>query len=45
MTGPARMPIGAFARMVRVSVTALRHWDAEGVLVPAEVDPSSGYRY
>jgi DNA-binding transcriptional MerR regulator len=39
------LPIGRFARLARVPVTTLRHWDELGVLVPAECDPGSGYRY
>lgn len=39
------MPIGAFARLCRLTVKAVRHYDAQGLLVPAEVDPHSGYRY
>ena len=39
------MPIGALARLSRLSVKALRRYDAEGLLVPARVDPASGYRY
>jgi DNA-binding transcriptional MerR regulator len=39
------LPIGRFARACRLSVKALRHYDAEGVLEPAFVDPDSGYRY
>ena len=31
--------------MVRLSVKALRHYDEQGLLSPAVVDPSSGYRY
>lgn len=37
--------IGDFARLGRVSVRMLRHYDATGLLVPARVDPWSGYRY
>jgi DNA-binding transcriptional MerR regulator/effector-binding domain-containing protein len=37
--------IGDFAKLGRVSVRMLRHYDALGLLTPAEVDPSSGYRY
>jgi DNA-binding transcriptional MerR regulator len=37
--------IGDFAAIGRVSVRMLRHYDAVGVLRPATVDPSSGYRY
>ncbi|SER45793.1 DNA-binding transcriptional regulator, MerR family [Lentzea xinjiangensis] len=36
--------IGDFARLGRVSVRMLRHYDAVGLLLPAHVDPSSGYR-
>lgn len=39
------MPIGAFARMCRLTVKAVRYYDAEGLLVPALVDERSGYRY
>jgi len=39
------MPIGSFARASRISVKALRFYDAQGLLVPAHVDDSSGYRY
>jgi DNA-binding transcriptional MerR regulator len=36
--------IGEFARLGRVSVRMLRHYDAIGVLTPAAVDPDSSYR-
>ncbi|RAG80876.1 MerR family transcriptional regulator [Streptacidiphilus pinicola] len=39
------LPIGQFSQASGLSVTALRHYDACGVLVPAFVDPASGYRY
>lgn len=39
------MPIGAFARLARLTVRAVRHYDAQGLLVPAHVDERSGYRY
>jgi DNA-binding transcriptional MerR regulator/GNAT superfamily N-acetyltransferase len=39
------LPIGRFARATRLSVKALRHYDELGLLRPAYVDPSSGYRY
>jgi DNA-binding transcriptional MerR regulator len=47
MTSPGTglMSIGSFARLCRLTVKAVRHYDAEGLLVPAEVDPHSGYRY
>ncbi|MGU3432360.1 MerR family transcriptional regulator [Actinomycetes bacterium M1A6_2h] len=37
--------IGDFARAGRVSVRMLRHYDAIGLLRPARVDESTGYRY
>ncbi|SHF93497.1 MerR family transcriptional regulator [Streptoalloteichus hindustanus] len=37
--------IGDFAKHGRVSVRMLRHYDALGLLRPAHVDPSSGYRF
>jgi len=40
-----RLSIGDFSRMTHLSVKALRHYHEVGVLVPAEVDPSSGYRW
>jgi DNA-binding transcriptional MerR regulator len=37
--------IGDFAKLGRVSVRMLRHYDAIGLLRPAAVDPGSGYRF
>ncbi len=37
--------IGRFSKMTRLSVRALRRYDEHGLLPPAHVDPSSGYRY
>jgi DNA-binding transcriptional MerR regulator len=37
--------IGDFARLGRVSVRMLRHYDTIGLLRPEYVDPNSGYRY
>lgn len=42
---PVRLSIGDFSRMTHVSVKALRHYHDVGLLVPAEIDPFSGYRY
>ena len=39
------VPIGRFSKMVRLSIKALRHYDEQGLLSPAVVDPASGYRY
>src|ERR1700742_1765488 len=36
--------IGEFSRMTHLSVKALRHYHDVGVLEPAAIDPSSGYR-
>jgi DNA-binding transcriptional MerR regulator len=36
--------IGEFSRATHLSVKALRHYDRLGLLVPADVDPSTGYR-
>ncbi|MFJ6194531.1 MerR family transcriptional regulator [Micromonospora sp. NPDC092111] len=37
--------IGDFARLGRVSVRMLRHYDRIGLLRPASVDPRTGYRH
>ncbi|OZM82511.1 MerR family transcriptional regulator [Pseudonocardia sp. MH-G8] len=37
--------IGRLARESGLSVSALRFYDGAGVLVPASVDPGTGYRY
>jgi DNA-binding transcriptional MerR regulator len=39
------VPIGRFSKMTRLSVKALRLYDEIGLLRPAWVDESSGYRY
>jgi DNA-binding transcriptional MerR regulator/effector-binding domain-containing protein len=36
--------IGQFSRMTHLSVKALRHYHDTGVLIPAAVDPFTGYR-
>ncbi len=41
---PATVLIGEFSRWTHLSVKALRHYHDVGVLVPAAIDPSSGYR-
>jgi DNA-binding transcriptional MerR regulator len=40
-----RLSIGDFSRMTFLSVKALRHYHEVGLLVPADIDPSSGYRW
>ncbi len=38
------LPIGRFANLTGLTIGALRHYDEEGVLTPADVDPATGYR-
>src|SRR5215475_649631 len=40
-----RIAIGDFSAMTYLSVKALRHYHDIGLLVPAVVDPATGYRY
>jgi DNA polymerase-3 subunit beta len=44
MNGTGRHSIGEIARASGLSISALRYYDGAGVLVPAEVDPLTGYR-
>ena len=37
--------ISDFAKLTRVSIRMLRHYDKVGLLAPAHVDPRTGYRY
>ena len=39
------LSIGDFSRMTHLSVKALRHYHDVGLLEPAEIDRSSGYRF
>ncbi|MDO4784560.1 MAG: GyrI-like domain-containing protein [Propionibacteriaceae bacterium] len=39
------LPIGTFARAAGLSVGALRHYQEEGLLLPARVEAASGYRF
>jgi len=39
------LKIGDFSRLSQVSIETLRHYDALGLLKPAEVDKFTGYRY
>jgi DNA-binding transcriptional MerR regulator len=38
------LPIGDFARATHLSVKALRYYHSVGVLIPADVNPVTGYR-
>jgi DNA-binding transcriptional MerR regulator len=40
----ALLTIGEFSQLTHLSVKALRHYDAVGLLRPTEVDASTGYR-
>src|SRR5436305_12666340 len=39
------VPIGDFSRMTHLSVKALRFYHDQGLLEPARIDSSSGYRF
>ena len=39
------LSIGEFSRMTFLSVKTLRHYHETGLLAPARIDPSSGYRF
>lgn len=39
------LKIGEFARICQVSIKTLRHYDALGLLRPAEINADSGYRF
>ena len=39
------IPIGRFAQLTGLTVRALRHYESQGLLMPARVDRESGYRY
>jgi DNA-binding transcriptional MerR regulator len=43
--GNTMFKIGEFARISQVPTTALRYYDERGLLVPAHIDPTTGYRY
>ncbi|MDA8359866.1 MAG: MerR family transcriptional regulator [Actinomycetota bacterium] len=40
-----RLSIGDFALVTRLTITTLRHYHRIGLLEPADVDPSTNYRY
>jgi len=44
MSADALMPIGMFSRASLLSIKALRAYHQAGILVPARVDPQTGYR-
>jgi DNA-binding transcriptional MerR regulator len=42
---PTALTIGDFSRMTHLSAKTLRHYHRVGLLEPARIDPSNGYRY
>ena len=40
-----RLSIGEFSKLCRLTVVTLRHYDRVGLLPPAEIDATTGYRY
>ncbi|MGY6026050.1 MerR family transcriptional regulator [Streptomyces spinosirectus] len=40
-----RLTIGELSRITHLSIRALRRYHEQDLLVPAEVDPATGYRY
>ncbi|MET8767418.1 MerR family transcriptional regulator [Streptomyces sp. NPDC004658] len=40
-----RLTIGEFSRITHLSIRALRRYHEQDLLVPADVDPATGYRY
>lgn len=44
MTPPTSLLIGEFAVRARLPISTLRYYDKIGLLVPATVDPTTGYR-
>ena len=41
---PDMLSIGDFARATHLNVKTLRYYQEAGLLLPAEIDPHSGYR-
>lgn len=39
------LKIGIFSKLSRVSIRMLRYYDDQGLLVPMQIDPITGYRY
>ena len=37
--------IGELSKLCNISVKTLRYYDAEGLLIPDEIDKFTGYRY
>lgn len=45
MTDEALLKIGEIAAFFNVSVKAIRLYEKKGIIVPARIDPDTGYRY
>lgn len=43
--GPGLLRIGVFSRLTAISVRMLRHYQEQGVLAPARIDPFTGHRF
>lgn len=41
---PDLLPIGTFAKLSNLSIKQLRYYHEQRLLIPAEVDESTGYR-
>ena len=45
MGNKTKLKIGAFSKLMQVTVKTLRHYEQKGLLAPDEVDEWTGYRY
>ena len=45
MGNKTKLKIGAFSKLMQVTVKTLRHYEKKGLLAPDEVDEWTGYRY
>lgn len=45
MKATIRFKIGEFSKLMQITVKTLRHYEQLGLLMPDEVDESTGYRY
>ena len=45
MYNKIKFKIGEFSKLNRVTVKPLRHYEEIGLLIPAEIDEWTGYRY
>ena len=45
MSSTIKLKIGEFSKLMQITVKTLRHYEQLGLLLPHEVDVSTGYRY